>query len=312
VICCDKTIFRAVPSSAYSFCIETLDMNDWEHLSGSVGTLAPTELGRLIATILIIMAGAVIGRLLQKHARRRSLSAQNVARGRENVVLIKNIVGGICLLLIATIWAATIAGVALSLAAVAGALLLVSKEFLANILGSAMLAISRPYRVGDFIDIDQTRGRVLDTDLMVTKIAETLQGHQLTGRIAVLPNSLLLTRPVKNLTATGKYVVNLLNIVVERTENLLFLETALLSAAREVCNPWLVEANQHLQHMESIELIDLPSAEPRVLVQLDCAEETTLSLRYACRPNDQVKVEQEILRKYLRYCQSDLPHMAAA
>jgi small-conductance mechanosensitive channel len=287
-------------------------MNNWDHLSGNAGTLAPTELGRLIATILIIILGVALGRFLQKHARRRSLSAQDVARGRGNVVLIKNIVGGICLLLIATIWATTIAGVALSLAAVAGALLLVSKEFLANILGSALLAISRPYRVGDFIDIDHTRGRVLDTDLMVTKLAETLEGHQLTGRIAVLPNSLLLTRPVKNLTATGAYVVNLLNVVVERNEDLLFLETALLSAARDVCTPWLAEANQHLQHMESIELIDLPSAEPRVLVQLNCAEESTLSLRYACRPNDRVKVEQEILRRYLRYCQSNVTHMAAA
>jgi small-conductance mechanosensitive channel len=288
-------------------------MNNWDHLSGNVGTLAPTELGRFIATILIIILGAALGRFLQKRARRRSLSAQDVARGRGNVVLIKNIVGGICLLLIVTIWATTIAGAALSLAAVAGAILLVSKEFLANILGSALLAISRPYRVGDFIDIDHTRGRVLDTDLMVTKIAETLEGHQLTGRIAVLPNSLLLTRPVKNLTATGAYVVNLLNVVVERTDDLLFLETALLSAARDVCMPWLIEANQHLQRMESLELIDLPSAEPRVLVQLDdCAEESTLSLRYACRPNDRVKVEQEILRRYLRHCQSNVTHMAAA
>ena len=287
-------------------------MNNWEHLSGGTGAFEPTELGRVIATILIIVLGAVLGRFLQKRARRRSLSSHDVARGRGNVVLIKNIVGGICLLLIATIWATKIAGAALSLAAVAGAILLVSKEFLANALGSAMLAISRPYRVGDFIDMGDTRGRVLDTDLMVTKIAETLEGHQLTGRIAVLPNSLLLTRPVKNLTATGAYVVNLLNVVVEPTEDLLFLEKALLRAAEEICTPWLAEANQHLQYMESVELVDLPSAEPRVLVQLHSAKECTLSLRYACRPNDRVKVEQEILRRYLRYGQLSITHMAAA
>jgi small-conductance mechanosensitive channel len=287
-------------------------MNNWDHLSGSAGTFAPTELGRVIATVLIIILGAILGRFLQKRARRRSLSSQDVSHRRGNIVLIKNIVGGICLLLIATIWATTIAGAALSLAAVAGAILLVSKEFLANVLGSAMLAISRPYRVGDFIDMGETRGRVLDTDLMVTKIAETLEGHQLTGRIAVLPNSLLLTRPVTNLTATGAYMVNLLNVMAASTEDLLFLEKALILAAKEVCAPWLAEADQHLQYMESIELIDLPSAEPRVLLQLHSAKESTLSLRYACRPNDRVKVEQDILRRYLRYCQSDVTHKIAA
>jgi small-conductance mechanosensitive channel len=287
-------------------------MNNWEHLSGSAGAVAPTELGRVIATVLIIILGAILGRFLQKRARRRSLSSQDASRGRGSVVLIKNIVGGMCLVLVAAIWATKIAGAALSLAAVAGAILLVSKEFLANVLGSAMLAISRPYRIGDFIDMGEARGRVLDTDLMVTKIAETLEGHQLTGRIAVLPNSLLLTRPVKNLTATGAYMVNLLNVMVASSEDLLSLEKALLQAAREVCAPWLAEADRHLQHMESVELVDLPSAEPRILVQLHSAKESTLSLRYACRPNDRVKVEQEILRRYLRYRQPDLTYMAAA
>jgi small-conductance mechanosensitive channel len=287
-------------------------MNNWDHLSGNSGALAPTDLGRVIATVLIIILGAVIGRFLQKRARLRSLSSQDASRGRGNVVFIKNIVGGVSLALVAAIWATKIAGVALSLAAVAGAMLLVSKEFLANVLGSAMLAISRPYRIGDFIDMGEARGRVLDTDLMVTKIAETLEGHQLTGRIAVLPNSLLLTRPVKNLTATGAYMVNLLNVMVSPAEDLLSLEQALLRAAKEVCTPWLAEADQHLQYMESVELVDLPSAEPRVLVQLHSAKESTLSLRYACRPNDRVKVEQEILRKYLRYRQSEVPQRVAA
>ena len=75
----------------------------------------------------------------------------------------------------------------------------------------------------------------------------------------------------------------------------------MLKAAREVCEPWLQEADRHLERMESIELIDLPSSQPRVLMQFHSAKEYTLALRYTCRPNDRVKVEQEILRRYLRY-----------
>jgi small-conductance mechanosensitive channel len=276
-------------------------MIDWTQLAAGVRAFAATELGRIIATILVIVAGVIAGRFLQKRARLTHGPTLDVTRQRGNLVLAKNIVFGVCLIIVGSIWATKIAGAALSLAAVAGAMLIVSKEFLANALGSALLAISRPYRIGDFVEMGDVSGRVLDTDLMVTTIAETLEGHQLTGRTAVVPNSLLLVRPVKNLTATGAYMVNLLNVVVNPAEDLLALEQALLRAAGEVCAPWLQEADRHLQMMESIELVDLPSSEPRVLLQLHSAKEYTLALRYACRPNDRVKVEQDILRRYLRY-----------
>jgi small-conductance mechanosensitive channel len=274
---------------------------NWAQLAAGVGAFAQTELGRIIATLLVIAIGAILGRFLQKRARSSPGLSSDVSRRRGNLVWAKNLIIIVCLVFVASIWATKIAGAALSLAAVAGAILLVSKEFLGNALGSALLAISRPYRIGDFIEIENVRGRVLDTDLMVTTVAETLEGHQLTGRTAVLPNSLLLTRPVRNLTATGAYMVNLLNVVVHPSEDLLALEKALLQAAGEVCAPWLIEADRHLEHMESIELIDLPSSQPRILIQMHSAKEYTLALRYTCRPNDRVKVEQEILRKYLRY-----------
>lgn len=287
-------------------------MIDWLELAAGVGAFAQTELGRIIATLLVAIVGAVVWRFLQKRARIGSELPLDVSRRRGNLVLAKNLLIVVALVLAASIWATKIAGAALSLAAVAGAILLVSKEFLANALGSALLAISRPYRVGDFIQMGPTSGRVLDTDLMVTTIAETLEGHQLTGRTAVLPNSLLLTQPVKNLTATGAYMVNLLNVVVDPSEDLLTLEQALLRAAGEVCAPWLQEADRHLEHMESIELIDLPSSQPRVLMQFHSAREYTLALRYTCRPNDRVKVEQEILRRYLRYRPAAAPPRVAA
>jgi small-conductance mechanosensitive channel len=287
-------------------------MIDWMEIGIGVGAFAQTELGRIIATLLIATIGAIVWRFLQKRARVGSELPLDVSRRRGNLVLAKNLLIVVSLMVVASIWATKIAGAALSLAAVAGAILLVSKEFLANALGSAMLAISRPYRVGDFIQMGATSGRVLESDLMVTTIAETLEGHQLTGRTAVLPNSLFLTQPVRNLTATGEYMVNLLNVVVHPAEDLLSLEQALLRAAREVCTSWLQDADRHLEHMESIELIDLPSSQPRVLMQFHSAHEYTLTLRYTCRPNDRVKVEQDILRRYLRYRPAAMPRLVAA
>lgn len=262
---------------------------------------AHTELGRIIATLITVVSAMLMLKLIQKHARVRSASGIEIAHQRGNLVLLKNLVLLSTLIVIGAIWASKIAGAALSLAAVAGALLLVSKEFLTNLLGSAFLTVSRLYRVGDFIELDGIAGRVIDTDLLATTLSEMQDGSQLTSRTVALPHSLLLVKPVRNLTATGEYVINMLRVAAEPAANLVALEEALLRAGREVCAPWLDLADAHLRRLERRDLMDLPSAEPRVIIQLDDVKEATLSLRYCCAPNQKVKVEQAILRRFLAY-----------
>jgi small-conductance mechanosensitive channel len=258
-----------------------------------------TEMWRIVATLISVVVTMVLMKLVQRRARLSTISQTEVSRRRGNLVLLKNLLLFSALIVIGTIWASKIAGVALSLAAVAGALLIVSKEFLLNLLGTASLTISRLYRVGDFIEIEGIVGRVIDTDLLATTLSEALDGSQLTSRTVAIPHSILLVKPVRNLTATGEYVVNLLRVGAGTREDLIALEQILLEAANEVCQPWISQADAHLKRIESRDLMDLPSAEPRVIVQLQNEKEALLSLRYACRPNDRVKVEQKILRKYI-------------
>lgn len=260
-----------------------------------------TEMGRIVATLIAVITTMVLLKLLQRRAQLADIAPTEFSRRRGNFVLLKNLVLFSALIVIGTIWASKIAGVALSLAAVAGAMLIVSKEFWLNLLGTASLTISRLYRIGDFIEVEGITGRVIDTDLLATTLSEAQDGSQVTSRTVAIPHSLLLVRPVRNLTATGEFVVNLLRVGAGPEEDLATLEQALLQAAHEVCKPWMAQADAHLKRIESRELMDLPSAEPRVILQLHSAKEATLSLRYACRPNDKVKVEQKILRHYLAH-----------
>src|SRR5690606_9844196 len=180
-----------------------------------------------------------------------------------------------------------------------GASVIVCTEFLRNLGGTAMLAISRRYRSGDFIEVENISGRVLDTDLIATTLAETMEGNQLTGHTVSIPHSILLMKPVRNLTATGRFTINMLPVAVHPDEDMYAQEQALLKAACDICGNWIEEANQHFERLESRELVTLPSAEPRVLIELKTVKEYTFSLRYCCRPNERVKVEQAIIRQYL-------------
>ena len=119
-------------------------MDQWTELYKDVSFIAKTELGRIAATVIITAATTLAMKLLQKRARLASISNLDMERHRRNFVLAKNMVLITAVVIVGTIWASKIAGAALSLAAVAGAVLIVSKEFLANLLGGIMLAISKP------------------------------------------------------------------------------------------------------------------------------------------------------------------------
>lgn len=271
---------------------------------------AKSEIGRILATVIVFWLSAASIGFLQRRAVTRCVDEQEFARRRGNFVLVKNLILACAMVALSIIWASKIAGVALSVAAVAGAMLIVSKDFLASLLGTAVFTITRPYRVGDFIEIGGVSGRVVDTSMLNTTVADTSEGNLITGANIILPHAMLLSMPVKNLTATGQYVLRLLPVSVPHRD-LMHYEPLLLKAAQEVCGEWIDEASRHLKLMESRELIDLPSGNPRVIMDLSKHEHAVLTLRYACRPDERINVEQAILRRYLALT-GETPHDAGS
>ena len=259
--------------------------------------LAHSNWGRLLFTALILLASLlVLGRL--KRVTSRGMGS--LGERRERYVWLRNLVVGAGALGLALVWASSIAGAALSLAAVAGAVLLVSKEFLANILGHTYFLLTRPFNVGDFVEIAGTRGRLTDIHVLAITLTETLEGNQLTGRTVTIPSAVLLSAPARNLTATGEFAIQLVHVSVDPASDLLAAEQALLESARQECRGWMQEAHAHLIALEAHRLLDLPSAEPRVLIDLRDAAAVVLSLRFVCRTENRVNTEQAILRRFLQ------------
>lgn len=274
-----------------------------------ITAFAKSEIGRILATVIVFWLSAASIGFLQRRAVTRCVDEQEFARRRGNFVLAKNLILACGMVVLSIIWASKIAGVALSVAAVAGAMLIVSKDFLASLLGTAVFTITRPYRVGDFIEIGGVSGRVVDTSMLNTTVADTSEGNLITGTNIILPHAMLLSMPVRNLTATGQYVLRLLPVSVLHGD-LIHCEPLLLKAAQEVCGEWIDDASRHLKLMESRELIDLPSGNPRVIMDLSRHEHAVLTLRYACRPDERINVEQAILRRYLAL-RGEAPHDSA-
>lgn len=73
-----------------------------------------------------------------------------------------------------------------------------SKDFLANIFGSVVVFIDRPFQVGDWIEVNGTEGTVEEVGLRVTRI-RTFANSQIT-----VPNSTFSTAAIENWTRMRK------------------------------------------------------------------------------------------------------------
>ena len=107
-----------------------------------------------------------------------------------NTLILVSIIG------LAIIWAPQLQNFAVSLIAIAVALVLATKELLDCLTGSLLRTASKAYAVGDRIEINGTRGNVVDHNFLTTTLLEIGPGqtsHQYTGRAIVIPNNQLLS-----------------------------------------------------------------------------------------------------------------------
>ncbi len=191
---------------------------------------------------------------------------------------------------------------AVSLVAIAVAIVLATKELILCLSGSALRIGANAYTIGDRIEINGVRGNVIDQTFLATTILEIGPGHvssQYSGRAIVFPNSLLLAHPLINETYMKEYIVHVMTIPLAATEDWQKAEKLLLEIANEECRPFLDEAARHMKELEGRHWMDVPSVKPRVSVQIPEPGRVNLLLRIPTPAHRTSRLEQVILRRYL-------------
>jgi small-conductance mechanosensitive channel len=149
----------------------------------------------LASLLIIAVALALRGAALQA-LRRSKLEIDDQLRWRAQI---RNITIVVVLLAVTIVWAQELRAVAISVAAIAAALVLATKEFIMCLTGSMLRASGGSFRVGDRIEVAGVRGDVLDIGPLTTAVLEVGPGHsihQRTGRKITLPNSVFLANAV--------------------------------------------------------------------------------------------------------------------
>jgi small-conductance mechanosensitive channel len=221
---------------------------------------------------------------------------------RRGVVSVRNTIVFALLVGLVVIWAHELQAFAVSLVALAAALVLATKELILCWSGAALRVGGKVYSVGDRIQIAGHRGVVLDHDVFATKLLEIGPGqasHLYTGRVTVFPNSLLFTNALVKENPGQEYGLYILTVPIKEQDDWRDAERHLLDAAKAECSPFLEEAGRHMKLLEQTTLLEAPSPEPHITIQLTETGRIQLVLRFPAPDRGRSRIEQAILRRYL-------------
>ncbi|CZF86530.1 mechanosensitive ion channel family protein [Grimontia marina] len=217
--------------------------------------------------------------------------------------------GSFTMLLLVTflVWRSEINEFALSLTAIAVAVVVASKEIILCFTGSIQRASSRSFQIGEWIEVGSLCGEVIEHNLMATKIQEIDLHHgtyNYTGKTVTFPNSLFFTTPVKNLNFMKRYVYHEFHITVKETANLYPLVPSLLAKIDDHSEDFYEVATRYNHVIERHAGVDLPGADPHINVTSTEMGDPQVHVRIFCPTERATELEQLIREDFMTmYCE---------
>lgn len=271
---------------------------DLEPVVDQVFNFLEGRLGKLILSISILLLAVLINRFM----RWRLLSNSNAKEPHGNVratwVRRKNLVWASGVFLVLALWSGQITGFLISLAAIGGALLIVSKEFILCLWGALIISLNKNLKIGSTIEVGKFTGQLVNTGFVTFDLAEIGPSKKQTGRLLSLPNSLVFVEPMKNLSVYGAYGIHLIDFNMDKQVKIQFAESLVLKLAVEAGKHWIDEAERHFEAVERDNFVDLPKARPEVFWTSVDDKCLRMTLRLACPLNKRGQLEKSIVKRF--------------
>lgn len=162
------------------------------------GVAATLSLWSAAHVLLIIVAAIVVSRIVLSLVN-RALSKSRLDPALVKMVrtAVKFIVGIVCILLVCDTLGIEITSLIALFSVVGLALSLAIQGVLANLAGGITILGARPFRVGDFVEMDGVAGTVKEVALMYTKVDTT------DNKLVYIPNKIISEAKVVNFSQEG-------------------------------------------------------------------------------------------------------------
>ncbi|MGV1720435.1 mechanosensitive ion channel family protein [Vibrio furnissii] len=263
---------------------------------------------KLIFTLLILLFAVMMRRMVLSQI--RGDAAFLTEHQRKWMSSTKNGTFAATLLVMFVLWQPEISQFALSVTAIAVAIVVASKEIILCFTGSIQRASSRSFRIGDWIEVGKLSGEVIEHNMMATVIQEIDLQHgqyHYTGKTATLPNSMFFSYPVKNLNFMKRYVFHNFHVVVPEFVNLYPLLPVMHERIEEHFSHFIDVARRYNSMIEKHAGVDLPNAEPHIEISSAPAGEQIVHFMIFCPTERATHLEQLIRCAFMEEYEKAFP-----
>lgn len=268
-----------------------------------------TRLGRVLITLFLVFLATSINRLMKWKLLVRHNDKEDASRIRARWVRGRNITWIATFVLIVALWSSQITGFLFSVAAVFGAMLVVSKELILCLWGALMISLNKTLRIGSTIEVGKYTGQLTNMGFLSFDMVEIGPSRKQTGRIITLPNSVVFAEPIKNLSTYGAYGIHLIDFYLPTQVDLQAAESLVLKIANEAGKNWFDKAERNFQAIEKSSFVDTPKAQPEVFWASTTEKTLKMTLRFACPLGRRGQLEKVIVKNFwIEYQALNLPH----
>ena len=251
----------------------------------------------LMVMVLLVLRGVLLNLYLRRHPH------YSIEEKRRSLVLSRNLTLILTIFGLAVIWATQIQTLALSMFAVAAAIVVATKELIMCLSGSILRSVTKQYSVGDYIEVNGLRGRVVDINLLNTlmmQIGPNPLVGQLSGKTLSFPNSLLLNHSVRRDNILGDYVIHTVEIPVPIHLDSDVIVGRLKAVLEPLCQPYVPAIQRHLENVQAEKLFITPAAQPRVTRVPHDDKVYLIIVRYASPVAKRLEIQQAVIDEFLR------------
>lgn len=216
-----------------------------------------------------------------------------------------NIKNWITLLLVLSlfyIWLRELQDFVFSIAAFLVAIVIAFKEFILCLVGSVYHAASRPFSVGDWIQVNGHTGEVVDRNWVSTTLLDidaANGNYDFTGKTLELPNSIFLLHVVKKLHFMRRYVLHRFHIVRPPLVNISTLRPIILKASLKACAHFRDVAERYQGLIQKRLGIELTGPDPEIRIATTEIGNDVMIVSLFCPVDEAIGIEQVITERFM-------------
>lgn len=248
-----------------------------------------------LAFTVCLVIWAVILKLIVGRVLKRKYTKKGVDK-RYLVNNIKNAINFALIITLVVLWSTELQHFALSIAAFVVAIVIATKEIIQCVIGFIYLSTSAPFRIGDWIQVNDTCGEVSEIDwAKVTLLEVDLETYSYTGKTIYLPNNLLMMQSIRNLNFMRRYVNHSFNIVREDKGVLpINLVAKLKESAETYCKSFKEVAERYNTLIENRLEVKISGPAPNISVSTTELGKIKISFSIFCPIEEAINIEQKL------------------